>query len=80
MYVVLNYEYGEKRILQLMLRNPFFRTGGNPRAELLYKIVTVQPAPFAKPHFVLIAAAAAVLLIYWRSAHLFVSRRILMQA
>ncbi len=26
--------------------------------------VTVQPAPFVKPHFVLIAAAAAVLLIY----------------
>ena len=25
--------------------------------------VTVQPAPFVKPHFVLIAAAAAVLLI-----------------
>ena len=32
-------------------------------------IVTVQPAPFVKPHFVLIAAAAAVLLIYGRSAH-----------
>ena len=37
-------------------------------------------APFAKPHFVLIAAVAAVLLINGRSAHLPVSRRILMQA
>ena len=42
--------------------------------------VTVQPAPFVKPHFVLIAAAAAVLLIDGRSAHLNTSQRILMQA
>ena len=42
--------------------------------------VTVQPALFVKPHFVLIAAAAAVLLIDRRSAHLIISRQILMQA
>ena len=42
--------------------------------------ITVQPAPFVKPHFVLIAAAAAVLLIDGRSAHLNTSQRILMQA
>ena len=42
--------------------------------------VTVQPALFVKPHFVLIAAAAAVLLIDGRSAHLTASRRILMRA
>ena len=33
------------------------------------KVVTVQPAPFVKPHYVLIAANAAVLLIDGRSAH-----------
>ena len=42
--------------------------------------VTVQLAPFVKPHFVLIAADAAVLLIDRRSAHLIISRRILMRA
>ena len=42
--------------------------------------VTVQLAPFVKPHFVLIAAAAAVLLIDRRSVHLIISRRILMRA
>ncbi len=30
-------------------------------------VLTVQPAPFAKPHFVLTAAIAAVLLINRRS-------------
>ena len=44
------------------------------------RIVTVQPAPFVKPHFVLIAAVAVVLLIDGRSAHLTASRRILMRA
>ena len=44
------------------------------------KIVTVQPAPFVKPHFALIAAIAAVLLIDRRSAHLIISRRISMRA
>ena len=42
--------------------------------------VTVQPAPFVKPHFVLISAAAAVLLISRRSSHLTARRRILMRA
>lgn len=31
------------------------------------KVVTVQPAPFVKPHCVLTTAIAAVLLINWRS-------------
>ena len=43
-------------------------------------MVTVQPAPFVKPHFVLIAAVAVVLLIDRRSVHLPVSRRIFMRA
>ena len=38
-------------------------------AELLKYIVTVQPAPFVKPHCVLIVADATVLLIDGRSAH-----------
>ena len=42
--------------------------------------VTVQPAPFVKPHFVLIAAVAAVLLIDGCSVHLTISYRIFMQA
>ena len=42
--------------------------------------VTVQPASFVKPHFVLIAADAAVLLIDGRSTHLNASWRILMRA
>ena len=42
--------------------------------------VTVQPAPFGKPHCVLTAAGAAIFLIDWRSAHLHIRRRILMQA
>lgn len=42
--------------------------------------VTVQHAPFAKPHCVLIMAFAIVLLIYGRSADLDISRRIFMQA
>ena len=33
------------------------------------KFVTVQSAPFVKPHCVLIVAVATVLLIYRRSAH-----------
>ena len=37
--------------------------------ELLKNNVTVQPAPFVKPHCVLIVAAATVLLIKRRSAH-----------
>ena len=42
--------------------------------------VTVQHAPFAKSHYVLMMAAAIVLLIHRRSAHLDVSQRIFMQA
>ena len=39
-------------------------------SRVFYQInVTVQPAPFVKPHCVLIMAVATVLLIYRRSAH-----------
>ena len=48
--------------------------------ELHPYIVTVQPAPFVKPHCVLIVASATVLLIKWRSAHQEWSGSILMQA
>ena len=41
---------------------------------------TVQPAPFVKPHCVLIVATATVLLMKWRSAHQEWSWSILMQA
>ena len=50
------------------------------RYEKWKKNATVQPAPFVKPHFVLIVAYATVLLIIGRSVHQGWSGSILMQA
>ena len=39
------------------------------RVQYMALFITVQPAPFVKPHFVLTAASAAVLLMCRRSSH-----------
>ena len=49
------------------IRNIKIKRNGEEKSCLLY--ISVQPAPFVKPHCVLTAAIAAVLLIDWRSAH-----------
>ena len=58
------------------------KAADQPRSSLTAELLqlTVQLAPFGKPHYVLTAAGAAVFLIDWRSAHLHIRRRILMQA
>ena len=53
---------------------------GMSRAAGASRKAAVQLEPFGKPHYVLTAAGAAVFLIDWRSAHLHIRRRILMQA
>ena len=45
-----------------------------------YNYISVRPALFIKPYFVLIVAAVTVLFIGGRFAYLYISRRILMQA
>ncbi len=45
-----------------------------------YNYISVQPVPFVKPHSVFIVAIVTVLFIGGRFAHLYISRRILMQA